>query len=209
MTLHVALNHRTRYEYDRPVQMGPQVDAAAARAAQPHARLELRAAHRARRPLLELAAGSARQFPRARRVPREGRRDSSSRSISSPTWPCAIRSTFSSSPRRRRFRSSTSPALRKDLEPYLDVEPAGRRCVRAMAERACARKPPARTIDFLVELNQRLQARHRLHDPHGARRADARGDADAALRLVPRLGLAARRTSCGTWDSRAASFRAT
>src|SRR6185503_16590873 len=25
MTLHVALNHRTRYEYDRPVQMGPQV----------------------------------------------------------------------------------------------------------------------------------------------------------------------------------------
>ena len=25
MTLHVSLNHQTRYEYDRPVQMGPQV----------------------------------------------------------------------------------------------------------------------------------------------------------------------------------------
>ena len=25
MTLHVALNHKTRYEYDRPAQMGPQV----------------------------------------------------------------------------------------------------------------------------------------------------------------------------------------
>jgi transglutaminase-like putative cysteine protease len=25
MTLHIALNHRTEYEYDRPIQMGPQV----------------------------------------------------------------------------------------------------------------------------------------------------------------------------------------
>ena len=25
MTLHVALNHLSRYDYDRPIQMGPQV----------------------------------------------------------------------------------------------------------------------------------------------------------------------------------------
>ena len=60
------------------------------------------------------------------------------------------------------------------------------------------------TADFLVELNQRLQTRDSLSDPHGARRADARGDArptrsgscrDSGWLLVEtlrQLGLAAR-----------------
>ncbi len=45
--------------------------------------------------------------------------------------------------------------LRKDLEPYLDVEPAGRRVRQWL--KAVRYKPSVRTIDFLVDLNQRLQ----------------------------------------------------
>jgi transglutaminase-like putative cysteine protease len=47
-----------------------------------------------------------------------------------------------------------------------------------------------RSVDFLVALNQKLPA-HRLHHPHGAGRADAGRNAGTAVRLLPRLGLAA------------------
>ncbi len=50
-------------------------------------------------------------------------------------------------------------------------------------------------------------AGHRLYDPHGAGRSDAGGDADAALRLVPRLGLAAGPTAAPLRNRRALRLR--
>ena len=47
------------------------------------------------------------------------------------------------------------PGLRKDLEPFLAVEPAGP-LVRKWVD-ALRAQPPTRTIDFLVDVNQRLQ----------------------------------------------------
>ena len=107
------------------------------------------------------------------------------------------------------------------LEPYAEKFPFStsrpssaswrRFCVTAPGDAAGRRNylagiaaEPRATIDFLVELNQRLAARRELPDPHGARRADARRDAalkrsgscrDSAWLLVQilrHLGLAAR-----------------
>ena len=60
-------------------------------------------------------------------------------------------------------------------------------------------------MPFLVELNQRLQQRHRLHDPHGAGRPDLRGDAwrRRSARAATPAGCWCR--SCGTSASRRAS----
>ena len=190
-----------------PCANGTAGHSSAAGAAQPHARVELRAAHRARRPLLELAAGSARQLPRARRVSGEGRASSSSRSISSPTWPCAIRSTSSWSPRRRRFRSSTSRSCARTSSRTSPPSRPGRSCsngstaVRAQAADADHRlSRRARISRLQSEIGYTIRMEPGVQTPEQT--------LEAALGLVPRLGLAARATSSGTWDSRAASCRA-
>ena len=64
-----------------------------------------------------------------------------------------------------------------ELAPYLELDAARARC-----STPCWRElQPARpsTVDFLVELNARLQRGRRLRHPHGAGRADAGRDADA------------------------------
>ena len=71
-------------------------------------------------------------------------------------------------------------------------EPAGPRLARASSA-SIDRASRERTIDFLVDAEPpRCSSASRYVDPHGAGRADARGDARARPRLVPRLGLAAR-----------------
>ena len=70
MVMHVALNHRTTYRYDRPVALGPQV--VRLRPA-PHCRtrvVELFAEGRPGRALHQLAAGPVRQLAGAARLPR-------------------------------------------------------------------------------------------------------------------------------------------
>ena len=69
------------------------------------------------------------------------------------------------------------PAARRSWRRSCAVAPAGPRLAALLAlDRPRA---PAHTVDFLVDLNRRLQQRRPVRDPHGARRADVRGDARA------------------------------
>ena len=59
-------------------------------------------------------------------------------------------------PEAETFPFGYEPILRKDLEPYLAAEPAGP-LVQRLLDTVRA-QPPMRTIDFLVEINRRLQS---------------------------------------------------
>ena len=170
MVMHVALNHRTTYRYDRSVSLGPQV--VRLRPA-PHCRtrdLELLAEGRAGPALHQLAAGPARQLAGPVRVPRadaracdRGRpRGRDGRAQPVRLLPRAVGRDDPRSPTSRccaRTSSPTSNARR----------PA--RC-RALAGRRAARGRRAPSTSWSA-LNQRLLARHRLPDPHGAGHPDA------------------------------------
>jgi uncharacterized protein (DUF2126 family)/transglutaminase-like putative cysteine protease len=154
MTLHVALNHRTRYEYDRLVQMGPQV-------------IRLRPASHSRTPVMSYAL----------RVEPDGhflnwQQDPHGNFLARVVFPekvqrffvevdlvadMAVRNPFDFflEPEAEHFPFAYEAALRHDLEPFLAVETPGPLVARVVKELRA--RPKRRTIDFLVELNQRLQ----------------------------------------------------
>ena len=80
--------------------------------------------------------------------------------------------------------------IRADLVDLLARPSRPARCSPAFL--ATIDRAPQRTVDFVVGLNARLAARDRLRHPHGARRADAGGDARASA-----TGSAA--TPAGCW----------
>ena len=63
------------------------------------------------------------------------------------------------------------------------------------------------TVDFLVDLNQLRPRRGEVRHPHGAGRADLRGNAHAGQRLLPRFGLAAGADAAAPGPGRAVRFR--
>jgi uncharacterized protein (DUF2126 family)/transglutaminase-like putative cysteine protease len=154
MTLHVALNHRTRYEYDRPVQMGPQV-------------VRLRPAPHSRTPVLSYALRiepgghflNWQQDPHGNFLARVVFPEKVSRFVVEVDLVAdmAVRNPFDFflEPTAETFPFAYDPSLSEDLEPFLAVEPPGPLVGKWLdAMRAKAATP---TVDFLVELNQRLQ----------------------------------------------------
>ncbi|HEX5048759.1 MAG TPA: transglutaminase family protein [Gammaproteobacteria bacterium] len=155
MTLHVALNHVTRYDYDRPIRMGPQV-------------IRLRPAPHSRTPVpsYSLAIEPNGHFL-------NWQQDPFGNFLARVVHPekvrgfavtvdlvadMAVRNPFDFflEPEAEEFPFAYEPALRKDLEPFLVTMPAAPLMKKLLRELRARRS--GRTIDFLVDLNRRLQA---------------------------------------------------
>ena len=172
MAIHVALTHETRYRYAQPASLGPQV-----------VRLRPAPHSRARRILsYSLSVEPAEHFlnwqqdplgnyPRPHRVC-PTRRVSFALQVDLVAEMTVFNPfDFFLEPEAEKFPFAYEPRMAKELEPYLRTRAGGAACCRL--GRAASIAARRRTIDFLVELNQRLHHEVDLRDPHGARRADA------------------------------------
>jgi len=153
VSIHVALNHVTSYRYDRRVGLGPQV-------------VRLRPAPHARSRIL---AYSMRVDPGGHFI--NWQQDPQSNHLARLVFPeqtdhlrieidlvveMAVQNPFDFflEPQAERFGFDYAPVERRELAPYLVRLPATPRFA-AFVESIS--RAPVRTIDFLVELNQRLQ----------------------------------------------------
>ena len=202
MAIEVGLTHRTSYAYDRAARLGPQV-------------IRLRPAAHARTRILSysLTIEPARHFlnwqqdPHGNWLARVVIPEPATRfevvvdlvaemSVVNPfdfflepgaeTWPFAYES-----------------LLRKDLVPYLEPERAGPRLATWLGH---VERTPARTVNFLVSLNQRLQRDigyvirmepgiQTCEETLGLGTGSCRDSAWLLVQVLRNLGLAARFTS--------------
>ena len=153
MSIHVALNHTTRYDYDRKVQLGPQV-------------VRLRPAPHALTPVLSYAL----------KISPEGyfinwQQDPHGNYQARIVYPdpvdhfhvevdlvadLSVRNPFDFflEPDAEEFPFSYTPELQAELEAYLKPAPAGPLLQKWLDSIDLT---PKQTVNFLVELNQRLQ----------------------------------------------------
>ncbi len=154
MPLHVALNHRTSYTYDRRVQLGPQV-------------VRLRPAPHSRTPVVSYAL----------KIEPEGyfinwQQDPYGNYLARIVYPEKVDHfsvevdlvadmvvhnpfDFFLEPSAESVPFSYAPELQKDLEPYLEMQDVGPKLRAWLA--AIEDPKDVHTTDFLVGLNQRLQ----------------------------------------------------
>jgi transglutaminase-like putative cysteine protease len=153
MTLYVALQHRTTYAYDRPVELGPQV-------------IRLRPAPHCRTRIVSYSLEvepkdhflNWQQDPHSNHLARL--------LIPEPITHFAIEVglvaeiavinpfDFFLEPSAEQIPLAYAPSLSKDLEPYLEVAPAGPLLTDLLASIPTA---PEATVPFLVGVNGRLQ----------------------------------------------------
>ena len=154
MSLHVALNHKTRYDYDRAVQMGPQV-------------IRLRPAPHGRSAILSYALQLS---PSGYFL--NWQQDPHGNFMARVVYPnkvthfyvetdlvvdMVVRNPFDFflEPEAERYPFAYDAALAKDLEPFLVATPAAPLLARWL--RSLRSQPPVPTVDFLVDLNRRLR----------------------------------------------------
>src|SRR5262245_44114061 len=154
MTLHVALRHRTSYRYDRPVVLGPQI-------------VRLRPAPHARTPVLSYAL---RVEPAEHFI--NWQQDPFGNWLARLVFPEPTREfvvdvdlvadmavvnpfDFFLEPAAERWPFVYDAALAADLAPYRQVAPAGPRLA---AWLAAVDRAPQPTVEFLVDLNRRVQS---------------------------------------------------
>jgi transglutaminase-like putative cysteine protease len=191
MTIRVALNHQTRYSFDRPVKLWPH-------------EVRLRPAAHARTPILgySLKVEPAGTSSTGSRTPSA----TGSRAWSSPKRPTLSITVdlvadmtvinpfdFFMEEYAETFPSSTREASSASSAPYLEADPAGPLLADWLVERT--RKEllakEMRTIDMLVGVNQRVQGDvgYIVRLEAGVQTPEETLELQA--RLLPRLGLAA------------------
>jgi uncharacterized protein (DUF2126 family) len=199
MALHVALNHKTHYRYDRPVILGPQI-------------VRLRPAPHCRTPILSysLKVRPANHFI-------NWQQDPQSNYLARLVFPeptnelfvevdlvaeMAVYNPFDFflEPHAEQYPFVYDTAEAEELRPYLAAEPAG---PKLSAFLAGVPRGSTRTIDFLVSLNQRVQHEvgYVIRMEHGVqtceetlnlRTGSCRDSAWLLVQIMRHLGLASR-----------------
>ncbi len=155
MTLQVALHHVSHYRYDRPVQLGPQV-------------VRLRPAPHCRSPILSYSLRveptpfiNWQQDPfanyQARLVFPEKTREFKVTVDLVAEMAVYNPFDFFLDPSANTYPFTLAPDLQEELAPYRVVQPAGALLQRYLQTRVPVATQPQRTLDFLVELNRRVQ----------------------------------------------------
>jgi uncharacterized protein (DUF2126 family)/transglutaminase-like putative cysteine protease len=156
VSIHVALNHVTHYRYDRRVALGPQV-------------VRLRPAPHCRTPILSY---SLRIEPAQHFI--NWQQDPFANHLARLVFPEQTREfkvtvdlvaemsvynpfDFFLEPEAETFPFAYAPELKQELAPYLATAPLTPRFAALVQSSRPAAGAQARTIDFLVQLNQRLQ----------------------------------------------------
>jgi uncharacterized protein (DUF2126 family)/transglutaminase-like putative cysteine protease len=153
MAIHVALHHETLYRYDRRISLGPQV-------------VRLRPAPHCRTPIL---AYSLKVLPKNHFI--NWQQDPQGNYLARLVFPepatelfvevdlvaeMAVYNPFDFflEPHAEQYPFSYDPSSTRELRPFFETEPAG-----PMISAFLAKVPrePARTMDFLVELNRLVQ----------------------------------------------------
>ncbi|MDB6031735.1 MAG: dehydrogenase [Verrucomicrobiales bacterium] len=199
MAIHVALNHRTHYTYDRWVSLSPQV-------------IRLRPAPHCRTPVLSY---SLKVLPRAHFI--NWQQDPQSNYLARVTFPektkeflvevdlvaeMAVYNPFDFflEPDAEKFPFTYEAALKKELTPFLEKLPLTRSFGVFVNT---INRDPVRTIDFLVGLNQRLSREIKYiirlepgvqtpEETLASRSGSCRDSAWLLVQLFRHVGLAAR-----------------
>src|ERR1700724_650604 len=153
MALHVALNHKTHYRYDRRVSLGPQI-------------VRLRPAPHCRTPILAYSLKvlpknhfiNWQQDPQGNYLARLVFYESTTQFLVEVDLvvEMAVFNPFDFflEQAAEQYPFSYDADLARELRPFLEMEPAGTALCSFLSK---VPRQSARTIDFLVDLNQKLK----------------------------------------------------